>query len=173
MSKSRFALLGMLSLAPSTGYDIKKMFGKASTGFWNESYGQVYPRLKRLVQEGLATVKRIEREGLTDKKVYTITQEGKDEFERWLYLPADEPLERHEMMLKIFFGNATSKALTMAHIETMQRFHEQALEQLRSERDALTHEDSLYWDIVARHEELRHQTSIQWCTESLEAISQS
>ena len=54
-SKTRFAVLGILSYGPMSGYDIKKFYEKNVAGFWSESYGQIYPILKRLAEEGLAT----------------------------------------------------------------------------------------------------------------------
>src|SRR5258707_12735330 len=54
-NKSRYALLGMLSIRPGSGYDIKKFMEQSTSNFWHESYGQIYPLLKQLVDEGLAT----------------------------------------------------------------------------------------------------------------------
>ena len=47
-SKTRFAVLGILSYGPMSGYDIKKFYEQNVAGFWSESYGQIYPILKRL-----------------------------------------------------------------------------------------------------------------------------
>ena len=53
--RSKYAILGILSLGSMSGYDIKKMFEKSIGNFWSESYGQIYPLLKALVDEGFAT----------------------------------------------------------------------------------------------------------------------
>ncbi|MBA3604138.1 MAG: PadR family transcriptional regulator, partial [Parachlamydiaceae bacterium] len=43
-NKSRFAIMGMLALAPkSSGYDIKKLMEGSTQYFWKESYGSIYP----------------------------------------------------------------------------------------------------------------------------------
>ena len=52
--KTRFALLGLLSWKPMSGYDIKKIVDIGLSHFWNENYGQIYPSLDALVKEGLA-----------------------------------------------------------------------------------------------------------------------
>ena len=54
-STSRYALLGMLSIRPMSGYDIKKLIEASISNFWTESYGQIYPILKTLVAEKLVT----------------------------------------------------------------------------------------------------------------------
>ena len=47
------ALLGLLSLGPMSGYDIRQLIPRSIGYFWNESYGQIYPGLKRLAAAGL------------------------------------------------------------------------------------------------------------------------
>ena len=51
--KTRFAILGLLSWKPMSGYDIKKLIEMGLQYFWQESYEQLYPTLEALVAEGL------------------------------------------------------------------------------------------------------------------------
>jgi len=46
--KSRYALLGMLSLQPMSGYDLKKFTEWGTANFWQENYAQIYPMLRQL-----------------------------------------------------------------------------------------------------------------------------
>ena len=55
MSKSKWAILGILSMGPNSGYDIKKFTEEVLSHFWRESYGNVYPLLARLLAEGLVS----------------------------------------------------------------------------------------------------------------------
>jgi DNA-binding PadR family transcriptional regulator len=48
--KSKYAILGMLSIAPMSGYDIKKQVETSISNFWSESYGQIYPALRNLAR---------------------------------------------------------------------------------------------------------------------------
>ncbi|PYI52519.1 PadR family transcriptional regulator [Paenibacillus flagellatus] len=54
-NKSYYALLGLLAFGPHSGYDVKRRIEQQLSHFWSESYGQIYPNLKKLVEEGLAT----------------------------------------------------------------------------------------------------------------------
>ena len=54
-NKSRYALLGMLSLTSMSGYDLKKAIDLSVRHFWQENYAQIYPMLKQLTKEGLTT----------------------------------------------------------------------------------------------------------------------
>ena len=40
------ALLGLLSLRPMSGYDIRQVISESIGYFWSESYGQIYPGLE-------------------------------------------------------------------------------------------------------------------------------
>src|SRR2546423_9274663 len=46
-------VLGLLSLGPRSGYDIKTVVDRSTRFFWAASYGQIYPELRRLEEEGL------------------------------------------------------------------------------------------------------------------------
>src|SRR5215470_7305675 len=104
-NKSRYALLGMLGIRPGSGYDIKKFMEQSTSNFWNESYGQIYPLLKQLSEEGLATSHAEKQEGKPERKIYTLTEEGKDELVNWLGTTVEETPERIEILLKLFFGH--------------------------------------------------------------------
>ena len=93
-NKSRYAILGILMLGPRSGYDIKKFFDRTVANFWNESYGQIYPILKRLAAEGLVE-KSIEKQaGKPDRHIYTITGEGRNEMREWLMTPVGPQIGR-------------------------------------------------------------------------------
>jgi DNA-binding PadR family transcriptional regulator len=72
-NKSRYALLGMLSSGPKTGYEIKAIFERSLQHFWSESYGQIYPTLAKLTKEGLVSFETKKTVNSGVKKVYTIT----------------------------------------------------------------------------------------------------
>ena len=56
-NKTRFAVLAMLSLGPRSGYDIQQQIQRTLGHFWSESHGQIYPTLRKLLAEGLATAR--------------------------------------------------------------------------------------------------------------------
>lgn len=78
----RNAVLRLLSESPMHGYQIIQELSKRSEGAWSPSAGSVYPTLQLLADEGLLSAE--ETEG---KKVYTLTEAGKEEVGKM----ADEP----------------------------------------------------------------------------------
>ena len=69
--------LGMLTDGPASGYDLKKEFESTFAHFFAAGYGSIYPALSRLSEDGLLTCEEIPQEGKPDRKVYCITDKGR------------------------------------------------------------------------------------------------
>src|SRR2546428_7473662 len=107
---SRYAILGVLSRRPMSGYDVKKLIERSIAHFWNESYGQIYPILNRLAAEGLAERRRERQRGKPDRHVYSLTSKGRAELPRWLALPPRPQTRRSEVLLERFPRPARPRA---------------------------------------------------------------
>ena len=70
--------LGLLSLGPRSGYEIKQMFEGPLSDFYSLSFGTIYPTLNKLQDEKYVSCKQLSQSKKPDKKVYTITKKGKD-----------------------------------------------------------------------------------------------
>jgi DNA-binding PadR family transcriptional regulator len=99
-------ILGMLALGERSGYDIKQKVDKSTRFFWAASYGQIYPELRRLEQQGLVRG-RPEPSGERARTLYELTEAGERALDEWLSSD-DEPLYelRDEGMLRLFFSDA-------------------------------------------------------------------
>lgn len=114
------ALLGMLTLGPMSGYDLKQRIQFSIGNFWNESFGQIYPTLKRLEEEGSV---RSAEEGKAGRLVYTITDHGRERLKVWLQVPPRQRTPRNELLLKLFFGQGAAIETMRAHVlETRARY---------------------------------------------------
>src|SRR3989441_13271562 len=116
-NRTRYAILGVLSRRPMSGYDVKKLIERSIAHFWNESYGQIYPSLNRLADEGLAERRRERQRGKPDRHVYSLTSKGRAELLRWLALPARLGPVRSELLLKLFLCRPRPLANSAPHIE--------------------------------------------------------
>jgi DNA-binding PadR family transcriptional regulator len=94
----------MLTYGSMSGYDMKKMSDHSIGHFWNENYGNIYPVLKKLESEELVSMERQEQDGAPDRKVYTITESGREEFSAWMNRMPEPTKLREELLLQIFFG---------------------------------------------------------------------
>jgi DNA-binding PadR family transcriptional regulator len=102
-------LLGSLFDKSLSGYDLKKLFSLSFAFFSGLSYGSIYPALKKLEQKGLITMKLEIQESAPNRKVYTITEAGKQAFLN--SLKSTFGLERYKdaLLMRMFFFAHLSK----------------------------------------------------------------
>jgi PadR family transcriptional regulator AphA len=99
-----FIVLGLLSQAPGTPYDLKIRVSSGLANFWTVQHAQLYTETARLAEEGLLTEER-ESEGRR-RKTYSITAAGKKVLQEWLAQPVEELAELRDLaLLKVFFGS--------------------------------------------------------------------
>jgi DNA-binding PadR family transcriptional regulator len=174
-NKSRYALLGMLSLTPMSGYDLKKATDVSIGHFWQENYAQIYPMLKQLTKEGLTTSHVEKQEGKPDRHVYTLTDKGLEELRRWLAEPVDYQVYRSELLLKLFFGEQTTLPVSTEHIRQYREKQVQLLHVLEEiETDFQKrwgdNPSAPYWLITMSYGKHNAQASIAWCDEALAVL---
>jgi PadR family transcriptional regulator, regulatory protein AphA len=175
-NKSKYALLGILSMCPGSGYDIKKFMEQSTSNFWNESYGQIYPILKQLVEEGLATSHTEKQEGKPERYIYTLTERGLEVLRHWLTEPIEHMVERNELLLKLFFGRQNTIADNIEHVKKFQLLQEQLLHKYRGieaflEANCTDNADLCYSLITVRYGILRCQALLTWCEETIDSLS--
>lgn len=163
-----------------SGYDIKKKIEELVSNFWTESYGQIYPILKQLVAEGLATSSTEEQAGKPDRYIYTLTNLGHRELCRWLTEPAEPRVERIEVLLKLAFGSAVPVADNIRHVEQFRAQHQQQLQKYATlaERFKAYCQDNPdlspnlpYWLMAPGYGMHVSQALINWCDETLTVLS--
>jgi PadR family transcriptional regulator AphA len=124
-------ILGLIAFGLHTGYDIKAFVDKTTRYFWAASYGQIYPELKRLEEQGLVRG-RPEPSGERARTVYELTDAGTAALQHWLGSD-DEPLYelRDEGMLKLFFSDSLPER-RIEIVRAIRTRQERKLAQLRS-----------------------------------------
>jgi PadR family transcriptional regulator AphA len=171
-NKSRYALLGMLSLQPMSGYELKKAIEYSVGHFWHESYPQIYPILKSLTDEGLTTCTVTEQQGRPDRYTYTLTDQGWEVLRQWLTEPFETRGERNELLLKLFFGNLNPTSVSVEHI-LHQRGMQEHLLHVYEQTEAELHEQHaddpslVYWLLTLNQGKHIAHALIAWCDESL------
>ncbi len=98
------AILGFLNYGPLTGYELKKIFDNSVQHFWPADQSQIYRTLGRLVTNHLAEVERVRQESRPDRKVYTITDAGRQEFRRWMTTTLPIQDNRSAELIQVFFA---------------------------------------------------------------------
>lgn len=71
-----------------SGYDLMQAIELSFDSLWAASYGQIYPTLHKLAEEGLVRAEH-EPTGRRERIVYHLTPEGRRTFAAWLATPID------------------------------------------------------------------------------------
>ena len=100
----KYAILGLLSFKPQTGYEIKANFNQSIRYIWNSDQTQIYRTLAEISEEGLAIPKTIQQDGRPNKKIYKLTEKGSEVLRQWLSSPLRSKGQRNEELLQIFFS---------------------------------------------------------------------
>jgi PadR family transcriptional regulator AphA len=106
----RFALLGLLTVQPASGYDLKRAISRSTYFIWNATGPQIYNTLHKLREEGFITSRALPQTGKPDKHIHTITASGKAALKRFVSEPIHASVTRDEVLLRIFFGNFANPA---------------------------------------------------------------
>lgn len=72
----KYVLLGLLRERPMHGYEMMKQLEEQASGFYTPSAGAIYPTLQLLEDRGWVTSETVD-----GKKIYTITDAGRQELE--------------------------------------------------------------------------------------------
>jgi len=101
-SSADFVILGFLSLAPMSGYDIKRRMAATTAHFYRTSFGSIYPSLARMEAEGLIASERSDSSGRA-RNAYRILSAGRKVFREWLASPLDVAAGYSQLLARIFF----------------------------------------------------------------------
>ncbi|TWT14623.1 PadR family transcriptional regulator [Planomicrobium sp. CPCC 101079] len=171
-NNTQYALLGLLTIGCDTGYSMKQMIDGSLNHFWKISYGQIYPTLKLLVDKGYARVHDTAQEGKPDKKEYQITAEGTEALKRWLAQPiADLPVEKNELLLKLFFSRHQDPESTRRHLDNYQEKLYVRYDTYKAIKEMIAirladEKDAPFWLITLDYGMRTTQAAIDWCEET-------
>jgi DNA-binding PadR family transcriptional regulator len=97
--------LGMLTDGPASGYDLKKCFESSFGHFFPAGYGSIYPALATLARNGMVEFEEVPQEGKPDRKVYSITEAGRQALMEGLSNPRPTHKVRSEFLAMMCFAH--------------------------------------------------------------------
>ncbi len=167
------ALLGILSLGAMSGYELRQTIAGSIGNFWSESFGQIYPTLKRLESDGLIRGAEGDRAGST---VYSLTDAGRERLLEWLAVMPRAQVNRDESLLKLFFGNLAAPENVQEHITERRRLAAESLarfERMEPEmrREHAGHAGLPFWLMTLRYGIAEAQMTLAWCDETLAELA--
>ncbi|WP_077610351.1 PadR family transcriptional regulator [Clostridium sp. Marseille-P2415] len=129
-----FIILGFLMNGEKSGYDLKQWMTYSTSYFFDASFGSIYPALKRLESKRLVLFHE-SVEGSKYKKVYRITESGKEAFLNWVAEPVLFEKSRQDHLVKIFFYEFLPKENAIANLKALVKMIEPVVRDLISQRE--------------------------------------
>lgn len=177
----KHGILGLLNYHDMTGYEIMEVFRDSLNFFWNARTSQIYRELQGLEKHKWVYKTPVMQQGKPDKKVYSITEEGRSELLRWL---ADGDIgfnSKSPVLMKVFFMGERSKEENIHYFESLKEVCGQflkCLEPVPGYIEAYSNyigdrKKSIYWQMTVDYGRRNMQTYMDWaqsCIERLEGM---
>jgi DNA-binding PadR family transcriptional regulator len=181
------AILALLLDNPCSGYDLAKDFDQSVNFFWKATHQQIYRELGKLEEQDWVTAEVIAQTGKPDRKLYSITSQGKQHLAEWLLQPCEVMSIKEDLLVKLWAAKLLSVADLIepsmsiaALIEEFQRHRQFHVEKLNTflniEQEFYAQPETLsisnkYRYLVLRRGIRYEEDYIGWCDEVLELFS--
>jgi len=176
-NKTKYALLGVLSLSPMSGYDIKKFSDISISHFWNENYARIYPVLKEMEKEGLVTKITTRTAGRPDRNIYSITGKGLEELNEWLRQPIQYRPPREELLLKLFFSPNVPVENLMEKIRAEKEKYQKLIKEFKrieimitTDKKTKSQKGLPLWLTTLNFGKCHGEAVIKWCNQTLKTL---
>jgi DNA-binding PadR family transcriptional regulator len=176
-NQTAYVILGILAIHDSqSGYEIRKTIQTTVGFFWGESYGQLYPTLKRLAAEGLIVPVSSATTSRKPRQEYSITPAGRERLQQWLALPYRHDPPRDEFLLKLFFGFEAPPAVSIAHIQKFQAGNQTLLATLldlevKGRAHSGHHPGFPFWMLTLNFGLAQLRANLEWSHSALNLLS--
>jgi len=164
----QFAVLGLVARRPdgAHGYQLKKELESLCDDFWEINYGRLYRVLDLLAQDGDLDPAECVQRGRPNRKVYRITNRGRQVLDDWLLQSVSEdprPL-RDELSLKLLFLDASNPEAMTAQIKQQRSIYLTRLARIVRRRKRLDNAGlgSAVTTLIMDGAEMRVQADLAW-----------
>ena len=164
----QYAILGLLSWRPFSGYDLKKIISESDLFYWSGNNNQIYHSLIHLHKQGLVTQQVQYQESLPAKKIYSITDKGHAELRLWLLSNPELPEFRNNFLIQL----AWTEPLTDDELDTLLfKYEEEIVVQLRMRQaqaarptahPARSSREKYLWEKIGENILANYQRELDW-----------
>jgi DNA-binding PadR family transcriptional regulator len=113
----RHAVLAALLNGEFSGYQLAKIFDVSVSNFWHAVPQQLYGELTKLETEGLITGRQVIQHDRPNKRVFTVTQAGIAELERFATVSAKPGVIREDLLVMVQAVDHISADAVIAQLE--------------------------------------------------------
>ncbi len=109
-------ILGLLLMCNRTIYQLRERIGKGISLMYSSSMGSIQAAIRKLLNGGLIDYEEIVDNGKY-KKVYRITESGRQHFFDWINAPMEEQSPKSPELTKVYFMGFSDKRNREASIQ--------------------------------------------------------
>ena len=174
----KHVILGFVDMMPLSGYDLKMMFDSSVRFYWSATHTQIYRTLDRMVKEGLVTFKVVQQEERPNKKVYSITDEGRKELREWVQSAFGLPNFHHPLLVRLAWcdqlENSQIEALLHDYLGKLRRQIElyQTDNQSQVGEFSRTEREGFLWQMILENGIRFYQGELAWAEQVLAGLEQ-
>ena len=178
----KHGILGLLNYSDMTGYMIMEVFRDSLNYFWNAQTSQIYRELQNLKKQGWVSDIGIELAGKPDKKLFSITESGREELHRWLAEEDTGIDTRSPLLMRTFFRGEMPVDENIAFFERVKAQSDEFLTHIQEPNGkAGFYENAinepmkaLYWKMTIEYGVMYMKMIKEWsekCISELEAMN--
>ena len=167
MPVSAFAVLGLLSQTPASGYQLAQQVDGAISNFWPMSKSNVYAELIRLEELGLVEASDVSQVKLPNKRVFFLTETGAAALDGWLREPTFRKERRkNSLLVKMLFADRLTAEQVAALVEAARQEAAADRDRLAAIVDQLDKLPACAWIRSTALFGLRHaEATLSWADE--------
>ena len=173
-----YAILGFLNYHPSSGYDLKKIFDSSVRHFWPADQSQIYRTLARLTEENLVAMEKIPQQDRPDRKVYHITDNGREQLMRWLIESPQMDEPRSAALIQVFFAGILTDEEILVKFEAFALILRQVLERYDQvpdqlgpfQQDITSPREHFFWMLTLENGNRSMRANLEWAESVIERI---
>lgn len=170
----KFALLGLLAESPKYGYEIKRQFEGALGNAWSVSYGQLYPTLRRLSEQGWVTKRTEPGKKAAEKNIYSITERGRRKLDEWLLKPVRSTYRvKDEFTLRFLFFRKIAPGQVLDYLRGYQKKTREQRDGFRATLASLNPGVDFYLQGIIRKGIVHLEAEDRWLEEVMAAITKN
>lgn len=165
------AILGLISLQPMSGYDLRKCFATTPMGHFSASPGAVYPALARLEKAGWIRGTEDLRQALRPRRMFALTKKGEDILVAHLSraITREDVIWRlDELLLRFsFMGHWVRPAQVRRFLKEFRQEIGGYLEVLQAQRSAFPDLPSPTARLALDYGLAQYQAALRWADQAL------
>ena len=123
-------ILGMLRKTPKSGYDLKKELETVINYFWEADISRIYRSLNEMKKKGWVDFETVIQEDSPNKKIYSLTHEGRRELQKWLAEPGKSSGSNNSFLAQLHFSDAIPVDAQLKVLEARRDEIKEAIQEL-------------------------------------------